>query len=369
MMRESTDLWFLRFPDGRVLRAAGTAVLRQQLASGRIPPGTRLRRSLDEEWRSLERYPELADLRSPAERPVAANAHDSGVHSHSTIASRLDPFQLHQVGIRGLLEELLAAVDSTAVRLKLAVALNCGIVFGVLAGLSFLPYLSFALNPRGQGWLLVLGVLLVGIWMTTVLSKLTFSELSRLRPARWADARHDLSGSFGRLLVLQGGLVVFFAVLILAARWLPGFLYQSAGEDAPHGWLIAAQVAALAGILLEGLTWTLMLLLLPLGPLLVVENCSMFAALGRWRVLMRQHLGRLLLAESLALGIAALLCTPLALILVALWTVHPIEPATLAVNVLRTLLLGVAGAVVWSYLIVANVFIYLHLRYETDARR
>jgi hypothetical protein len=369
MMRESTDLWFLRFPDGRVLRAAGTAVLRQQLASGRIPPGTRLRRSLDEEWRSLERYPEFADLRAPAERYWASDAHDSGVQPPATIASRLDPFQLHQVGIRGLLEELLAAVDSTAVRLKLTIAVNCGILLGVLAGLSFLPSVSFGLNPPGPGWLLVLGMLLTGIWMTAVLSRLTFSELSRLRPARWADARHGFGGLFTRLIILEGGLLLLFAGLIVAARWLPAFLYQSAAEEAALPWLIGAQVAALAGILVEAVAWTLMLLLLPLGPLIVVEGCSALSCLARWRALLRQHLGRLLLAESLAVGIAGLLSVPLALILFALWTVHPIEPAALAHNVLRVMLLGVTGALVFSYLIVANVFIYLHLRYETDSRR
>ncbi len=287
----------------------------------------------------------------------------------ATIASRLDPYRLHQVGFRDLLEELLAAVDSTAVGLKLSIALTGGIIAGVLAGWSFLPFFSFALYPVGPGWLLVGGIFLTGVWLTGVQSRLTFGELSRLRAARWADARPGLAGFVLRLLVLEGALFVVFAALILAARWLPGFLLRSAGEEAALSWLIGAQVAAIAGIVVEALAWTGMLLLLPLGPLLVVEQCSVLAGLARWYQLLRRHGGRLLLAESLAVGIAGLLSVPVGLILLALWTVHPIEPAGLAVNVLRAILVGVAGAVAFTYLIVANVFIYLHLRYETDGRR
>jgi hypothetical protein len=369
MMRESTDLWFLRFPDGRVLRAAGTAVLRQQLAAGRIPAGTRLRRSLDEEWRSLERYPELADLSKFGERLAVGEVRDGIEQTPATIASRLDPFQLQQVGIRGLLEELLAAVDSTAVRLKLTLAMACGVIAGVLAGWSFLPLFSFEVRPPGLGWLLVLGVIFTGLWLTAVQSRLTFSELSRLRPARWADARRGLGRLVLRLLILGGGLTLLFVALIVAARWLPGLLLESAGEGTALPWLIGAQMAAVSGILIEALCWTALLLMLPLGPLLVVEECSVLGGLTRWRALLRQHLGRLLLAESLAIGIAGLLSVPLGLILLGLWTIHPIEPAELAVNVLRTVLAGIAAALVLSYLVVANVFIYLHLRYETNGRR
>ncbi len=286
----------------------------------------------------------------------------------ATIASRLDPYRLQQVGFRDLLQELLAAVDSTAVGLKLSIALTCGIVAGVLAGWSFLPFFSFALYPVGPGWLLVLGIFLAGIWLTGVQSRLTFGELSRLRPARWSDAKPGLAGFMLRLLVLEGGLLVLFTALILAARWLPSYLLTSAGEEADLSRLIAAQVTAVAGIAVEAIAWTGILLLMPLGALLVVEDCSVLTGLVRWYRLLRRHAGRLLLAESVAVGIVGLLSVPAGLILFALWTVHPIEPAALAVNVLRAILAGVAGSVVCTYLIVANVFIYLHLRYETDGR-
>jgi hypothetical protein len=369
MMRGSNDLWFLRFPDGRVLRAAGTGALRQQLAAGRIPAGTHLRRSLDEEWRALELYPELADLAVPPDQFGLGKAHATTEQAPATIASRLDPLRLRQIGIRGLLEELLAAVDSTAVRLKLTVAVSCGVIAGVLAGWSFLPLFTFEFRPPGPGWLLVLGVIVTGIWLTAVQSRLTFSELSRLRPARWTDAQRGLGGLVVRLFLLEGGLALLFAALIVASRWLPGLLLESAGEAAEISWLVGAQVAAVAGILVEALSWTAILLLLPLGPLLAVEECSVLAGLARWHALLRQDLGRLLLAESLAVGIAVLLALPMGLILLAVWIVHPIEPAALAVNVLRTVLAAMAGGVVLSYLVVANVFIYLHLRYEPNGRR
>ena len=63
------DQWFIRFPNGRILRAAGVAVVRQQITAGRLPPGTQLRRSLDEEWRGVGRFPEFADLAAVANGP------------------------------------------------------------------------------------------------------------------------------------------------------------------------------------------------------------------------------------------------------------------------------------------------------------
>src|SRR5262249_23806184 len=133
-MADTSDLWYIRFPDGRVLRAAGTAVVRQQLAAGRIPPGTRLRRTLDDEWRPVERCPELADLapESPGNGASrAAERRDSG--SPATIASRLDPAQLGQAGVRTLVEELLGALDSTFVAPKLLAAALVGLFAGALA--------------------------------------------------------------------------------------------------------------------------------------------------------------------------------------------------------------------------------------------
>jgi hypothetical protein len=366
-MREKTDLWYIRFPDGRVLRADGTAIIRQQLAAGRIPAGTHMRRSLEEEWRSLERYPEFADLTAGDYSPPGR--HDGSSQPHTTIASRVEPLQFHQVGFRGLLEELLAAMDSTAVRVKLSAAGWTGALLGVLAGLAFLPFFSFEVQPLGPGWALVLGGFLLGVWLTAVLSRLTFTELSRLRPARWADGLHDIGTLLFRLVILLGGAVAVLTGLILVARSLPELLLESAGADGSPVWQIGAQVLAVVGLLVEVLAWALLLLLLPLGPLLVVEGCSTLAGLARWVRLVRQNLVRLLLAECLAMGIAFLMSLPLALLLLALWSIRPAEPVLLTVNVARAVLSGMAGALVLAYVVVANVFLYLHFRYDVPAQR
>jgi hypothetical protein len=363
-MRELSDLWYIRFPDGRVLRAAGIAVIRQQLAAGRIPAGAHLRRSLDEDWRALERFPELADLAGNHAAGHPSTSRDRPTPTPATIASRLDPLVLQQVGIRGLLDELLAALDSTAVRVKLSAAAWTGAVGGALAGLAWLPFFSFEIDPPGPGWLLVLGELLLLAWLTGVLSRLTFSELSRLRPARWGDALRGSASLTLRLvlLLLLGAVVV--AGLALAARWLPGYLLESAGSDAASGWAILVHVVAVAALVVEALAWALLLLLLPLGPLLVVEDCSAWAGLARWLALVRDNLRRLLLAECLAAGIACLIGLPAALLLAAVWTARPAEPLLATVHVARSALTGLAAGWALAYLVVANVFLYLHFRYD-----
>jgi hypothetical protein len=362
-MRETTDLWYIRYPDGRVLRAAGAAIIRQQFAAGRIPAGTSLRRSLDEDWRAFERYPEFADLAGNPGEPYSPGRAD-GTQAPATIASRLDPLQLHQVGFRSLLDELLAALDSTAVRVKLKAAVWVGALFGALAGLAFLPFFSFELEPPGPGWLLVLGQFLLAIWLTGILSRQTFSELSRLRPARWADGLRGIGVLMLRLGFLLGGGLIVLAGLIFAARWLPGHMSKLAGTDGAPGWIVGTHIVAVVGLLVEALAWVLLLLLLPLGPLLVVEDCSGAIGLVRWLALVRQHFRRLLLAECLAFTVACLISLPPALLLLALWTVQPVEPLLVTTNVARAVLSGVAGGLAFAYLVVANVFLYLHFRYD-----
>jgi hypothetical protein len=371
-MRDTTDLWYLRFPDGRVLRAAGTAVVRQQMVSGRIPAGTQVRRSLNDDWAPAERYPELADATGPrfanglGGRDRAAR--ETAGQAPATIASRLDPLQLDQVGVRGLLEELLAALDSTAVGRKLFVAVAAGVVFGILGGLALMPFFSFALVPPGPGFLLVLGVLVVEAAMTSVLAQLTFTEVSRLRPARWREGLKNLTGFTWRFGLLHALMLAVGGGLILAVRWLPGYLLESAGEGS-SGWLIGARAAAVCSVFLEALLWPLVLLLLPLGPLLAIEECSAFRGLLRWSALVRRHFVRLLLAEGLALGIALLLNLPLALLLLLLRTRVVVPELELPTRIAEVVVVGVGCSLLLGYLVVANVFIYLHLRYESAAQR
>src|SRR5262249_11649543 len=108
------DFWYIRFPDGRILRAASTIILRQELSAGHIPLGSTVRRSPEDEWVSLEWTQEFADLverlaassrakqaetrrRTPV--PAAApretpNAAPVPVDA-ATVGSRLDGTRLH----------------------------------------------------------------------------------------------------------------------------------------------------------------------------------------------------------------------------------------------------------------------------------
>jgi hypothetical protein len=367
-MRGTAELWYLRLPDGRVFRAAGTAVVRQQLISGRLPPATRLRRSPEEEWRSFERWTEFSDLAGPAANGPGSSGTPTNSAEKSatsgTIASRIDSVQLRQVGVRALMEELLAALDNTAVRGKLLVSLWAGLVVGALAGLLSLPFFSLELSPPGPGWLLIFGMLLIVLWLTGLLTQLVFSELSRLRPARWADGVKGITALTCRLVVLQGGVWAVLAAAVMLCRELSAYLLAVAGTEPAADVLAGIEVATVAVILVEGLVWLLGLLVQTIAPLLVVEGCSVSTGLWRWLRLVRRHFGRLLLAEGMALGVGLLLSGPAALLVWILQTATIDGRLLWAAGFARCLVAGMAGSLLLAYLVVANVFIYLHLRYE-----
>ena len=53
-MSKASDAWYVRLPDGRVVRASSTGALRKHIGSGRIAPDSHVRRSPEQEWLSLE---------------------------------------------------------------------------------------------------------------------------------------------------------------------------------------------------------------------------------------------------------------------------------------------------------------------------
>src|SRR5262249_30490844 len=61
-MSHAEDPWYIRYPDGRVRRAASTDTVRRFLGDGAIPLACLVRRSADEEWMALEWTAEFADL-------------------------------------------------------------------------------------------------------------------------------------------------------------------------------------------------------------------------------------------------------------------------------------------------------------------
>jgi hypothetical protein len=354
-MSAPSDAWYIRLPDGRVVMARSTAAVRHHLETGVVPLDCRVRRSPLESWSSLAKVEAFADLAVfSLQRGRKPETPPSGEVSG---ASRGNHLALQAVGVRELMAELLSALDSTFVPGKLLAA-ALGLFFVALIVVAGGPLAQAAdLDPRlvrvAQGLL----ILVVFATCAALVDKLTVVELAHFRPARWDEARAGLAGNVVRLTLtylLAGGATL---LLMLLLRRLPGWLHEQVDGSWP------AEAAAVLVLFLEVALWVMLGLSLLLGPVLIVEECSVGAALRQWGGLLRRHLGRVLMYEYLALVLAALAALPLLI---------PVELATL---ILGPEVAAAAYEAVWllrglaltpgvAYLLVANVFIYLALRYE-----
>jgi hypothetical protein len=358
------DTWFIRLPTGRVVRARTTHKLRVHLGRGTIPTNSEVRRSEHERWRPLASVAEFADLLLPTTNGAGPLTGSSPEIETPSVAARLDPTRLHTLGVPALLQELLGALDSTLVRSKLLVtavaAAPAGIVLAVLnSGLvdTLLP----AAWQRGC----VAGTVLVLLAAATVslLTRMTYLEVATLRPAPWREVREGLWRAAARVLLawlLVGGPVVAVFVVL---RWLPGWL-SAVGESSG----LAAQVTAGAALVVETLLWPVLILGLLLAPPVVIEPCSVWSAVARWRHLWRRQFFRVFFAEAVAFTLAALASLALALpLLLAVWTSPGGGRVRAAVGLV---LAAVACTPLLAYLAVVNVFLYLLLAYgrETDER-
>ncbi len=373
-MSQATDFWYVRLPDGRVLRAASTKVVRQEVGAGRIPPESTVRRSPNEEWVALEWTREFADLieRHHADTHApgfgARRSASSAASRPSTVASRLESERLHLVGVSGLLQELLAALDSTLVPQKLLVAVGTGLALGVLA--TVVEMQAIDLGSRALNVAAVLGAILVLVSVPMAfLTRVTYVELSRLRMARWHEGLDGLGFLAVRLALGIGILAALLWGLIVLLRWLPFWILPN--PELPWAWAGEAAAGAVlaAGLALEVALWAILVSSGLLAPLLVVEECSLVTAVGRWALLLREHLGRAFLFEALALGIGIGLALPCAALLVPLQSLYVDPRLALAFICARNLLAGLAAGLLLAYVMVANVFIYLHLHYSIVPRR
>ena len=347
-MAIAAESWYVRLPDGRTVRARSAEVVRSYLRAGRIPWESRVRRVGQDEWLPLEHVAEFAPqaAREPSlPEPSAA--------------------ELRTIGVRAMIDELFNAFDSAVQRGKLQAAAAVGILFaagwiafGLVGDLSLgawtVPaYLGIAL--------FLLAVLAVG---TVLLTRMTFIELDRHRPARAAEIRHRIAGQSFRVLLGQGVIVSVIVGLVWLFRTAsPWLSTHNLGElnDARNTLL---SIVAVVRVLLEVLCWPMLALaVLLLGPLLVIEEYSILGSLREWFGMLRRHLGRIYLYEALALTIAAVLALPLVLVVgVAAQTLG--DSPGIAERVTVSLLAGIAMTPLIAYLIVANVFVYLNLRYE-----
>src|SRR5262249_49743664 len=129
------------------------------------PLDSRVRRSPEEEWATLEWTSEFADVWTRLSQPsdsASANkeAPGAGLPRAANIASRLDPHQLQTVGIRGAVEELLAALDSTMVRVKLRVAGITGLLLGMATAIMYLVTTDPQASTPWWSWLIYGGVVI-----------------------------------------------------------------------------------------------------------------------------------------------------------------------------------------------------------------
>lgn len=388
------DFWYIRFPDGRILRAASTTVLRQELNAGHIPLGSKVRRSSTEEWVSLEWSEEFAELveelaaRAPpspsepaqpskrrnAESPMEpASRRSSHVASDNSVSvgSRLDSSRLPLVGVRSYLDELLTALDSTLVAKKLLLGACAGLLLGALFALERAEWFEPNSPWRALAWLMFAVGIVLFDGLGALLTRMTYLELARLRPARW---REGLEG-MGRLTVwiVVSQLIVRGSAwgLIVLLRWLPFWLGPSADESWSMGQQILGGTTLCLGMILEALIWPSFFFWWQLPPLLVVEDCTVWRGLRQWLILLRQHWSRVLLYQTMAVGLGVLIAVPFLLPIAPLLlpSFYPPEGLQNVVRSTSALLLGLACAPMLTYWITANVFIYLNLRYGASNRR
>jgi hypothetical protein len=364
-MADVPDRWYVRLPDGRVVRAKSTKSLRYHISSGRIPVKSRVRRSPAEEWTALEWTTEFADIVASAPIPApAAPSAAPPAPAADAAQNRARAPEIKVLGAYGLMSELLNALDNTLNRTKLMPAAALGLVVGL--GGAVYEGLVVQLEPPwswsgeiGIGVCVLMGFCLV----TAVITQITFVELSRLRPARAKDIRAGLTRHTLNL-VLAHFLVGGFLLLILLTLWkLPLWLMSPEGPGLSEA-LLAPAIAV--QLVWEVAFWPLFALMLLFGPIAIVEERSFAGIILEWWGMLRLHLGRLLLYETMALLLGLLVAAPflLPVLLTALFSwgesglLGIVRHSTLAI------LGGLALTPLVAYLLVANVYIYLNLRYE-----
>jgi hypothetical protein len=365
-MATAADTWYIRLPDGRVLRARGTEQLRRFLKSGRIPWDSRVRRSQDAPWQTLVRTQEFADL-------VPEDSVESEEKAETPRGKPRAAPDLRTLGVRGLVDELCNAFDSSLQHAKLTAAactgLGMGLTFVIGHGAAQILTRDFHL-PAYWAWIAYLATAFVLLVLfnicTSIVTQMTAFELSHFRPAQFREIRAGILGYSVRLtcvLGVVGGLIVGLVILL---RLLPEWLVERELFDGP---VLETLVNLINGmrLILEVLAWPILALaMLLLGPIYVVEDHSIWGGLKEWFGMLRQHLGRIYIYQAIAFAFAIILTLPLIVPVLLAFGFAGGNPRDLSVgeSIPFYLLVGVALTPMLAYLLVAHVFIYLNLRYE-----
>jgi hypothetical protein len=333
-MTEIKDIWHVRLPDGRVLRAAARAV-RNHHAAGRLPAGAEVRRRSSDEWRPLAAHPEFTEKADTGSwNDISLDQAGKAV----TVASRMDAAQLRQPGVRGLLEELHAALDNTLTSRKIVATGFVALIAAAGAAAALLA------NNLWATLGCIAGVGLVGLGLMALLSRMTFIEASRMRPSRIRDGWEGFAGLLPKLVFTWGVALAALGAMSWGLRQLPGVVPAEWGPWATAGVMFGAGVV-------ECLVWPLIVFLGPLAAIWVVEECSFGTGLGLWMQMLGPIRWRFFVSQWLTLSMAGVAALPLG------WVVgqSPAGPA---------LAWAVGGTLVLSFYSVANVLLYLHLKYE-----
>jgi hypothetical protein len=202
-------------------------------------------------------------------------------------------------------------------------------------------------------------VLALGALYAVVVTQTLFVELSQLRPATRAEITARLGRNWLWLFLaalLVGGL---FYLPIGGLAWLGGQLQQEAAGEALVGVVAALRMA------FEVLLWPVFGLAVLLAPIVVIEERSSLRALGQWWALLRRNLSRVFVYEALAAALGVAMSLPLVCpVALAAWFCSPAELLNPVVEGTLAILFGLALTPLVAYLAVANVYIFLNLRYE-----
>jgi hypothetical protein len=364
IVASDAESWLVRLPDGRVLRARSTEALRRYLKTGGIPWDSRVRRSPEAPWQTLDDVDAFADLAPRDGAPKTANAVVDKVDQEPN-GNAANTADMRTLGMRGLVDELMNAADSCLHANKLTAAAFTGLGIGIalLARAVTLPLVS-----EDWHWGVNLAtVTIVGVLFslcTSVLAQLTALELSRFRPAQFHEIRPGLLiYAFKQFvsLALIGGVL---GAIVLLLRWLPEVL-PAANPPDTNIWLDALlHIINGARRAVEALCWPIFgLAMLLMGPILVVEEASILRGLREWLAMLRRHLGRIYLYQAVAFAFAAVMTLPLLVPVLLAFGTTP-ETLSLGESVAFHLLMGVSLTPMLAYLLVAHVFVYLNLRYE-----
>jgi hypothetical protein len=158
-------------------------------------------------------------------------------------------------------------------------------------------------------------------------------------------------------------------LVIAGLRILPGWILSNVLEG-PIDSDVLPSLAAIGSLILEVLLWPVLGLALLLGPIVIVEECGSLAAIGQWWILIRRHRGRVFLYEALAVALGTVMTIPFLFpVFLAGWITPAIDSLSGVTWSTLCLLAGAAMTPLIAYLAVANVFVYLNLRYELANQR